>query len=148
MTRIASLLALVAALLPPTGALAQQARDFGDHVVHYNAFSADLLTPQIAQAYGITRSPSRAVLNVTVLKKETETPGTPVRAAVVARATNLVGQRREIPIREIREAGGAVYYLGEFGVRHMETWRFEVSIAVEGAQQPLVVRFSQQFYTE
>ena len=76
------------------------------------------------------------------------TPGTPVRAAVTAKATNLTGQRREIAVREIEETGGAIYYLGEFPVHNMETWRFEVAVAIEGETDPLQVRFTQQFYTE
>jgi len=144
-TRLLALLALV--LLAPTAG-AQQSQDFGDYVVHYNAFNANLITPDIARAYGIQRSSSRAVLNITVLKKVMDTPGTPVRAKVKAEATNLTGQLREIPVREIDEPGGAVYYLGEFPVHNLETWRFAVEVQVEGEPEPLLVRFNQQFYTE
>jgi hypothetical protein len=147
MKRFAILFSLLAAVLPAPGAHAQQSQDFGDYVVHYNAFNADLITPQIAQAYGIQRSPSRAVLNITVLRKVMDTPGTPVRATVDASATNLTGQRREIEVREIDDSG-AVYYIGEFPVHNLETWRFEVNVKVEGENEPLLVRFKQQFYTE
>ena len=148
MSRFVRLLALLAAVLTAPIAQAQQSQDFGDYVVHYNAFNAHLITAEIARAYDIQRSASRAVLNVTVLKKVMDTPGTPVRAQVTAAATNLTGQRREIAIREIAEPGGAIYYLGEFPVHNLETWRFELDVAVEGEDEPLRVRFRQQFYTE
>ncbi|MEJ2383369.1 MAG: DUF4426 domain-containing protein [Xanthomonadales bacterium] len=148
MKRIPSLLGLLAIILLAPAVQAQQSQDFGDYVVHYSAFNAHLITPEIARAYDIQRSSSRAVLNITVLKKVMDTPGTPVRATVKAEATNLTGQRREIAMREIDEPGGAVYHLGEFPVHNMETWRFQVDVKVEGEDEPLQVRFKQQFYTE
>jgi hypothetical protein len=128
--------------------LAQQSQDFGNYVVHYNALNTNLIPPQVAQAYGIKRSPNRALLNVTVLRKVMDTPGTPVRASVTGEATNLTGQMRELEIREIREPEGAVYYVADFPVHNMETYRFEVTVAIEGEQEPLLLRFMQQFYTE
>jgi len=142
-----SLLAL-AALSFTAAAPAQQSQDFGEYVVHYNALNTNLIPPEVAQAYGIVRSPSRALLNVTVLKKVMDTPGTPVSANVAASGTNLTGQRREIELREIKEPGGAVYYVGQFPVHNLETYQFAVTVAVEGEAQPLEVRFKQQFYTE
>ena len=44
---------------------AQQAQDFGDYVVHYNALNTNLIPPQVAQSYGIQRSPNRALINIT-----------------------------------------------------------------------------------
>ena len=148
MSRIARLLSLLVLVLMAPAAQAQQSQDFGNYVVHYNAFNAHLITPEIARAYGIQRSSNRALLNVTVLKKVMDTPGTPVGANVTASGTNLTGQRREIAVREIEETVGAFYYLGEFPIHNMETWRFEVAVAIEGETDPLQVRFTQQFYTE
>ena len=128
--------------------LAQQSQDFGNYVVHYNALNTNLIPPQVAQAYGIKRSPNRALLNVTVLKKVMDTPGTPVTASVTGSATNLTGQLRELEIREIRDPEGAVYYVADFPVHNLETYRFEVAVAIEGEEEPLLVRFTQQFYTE
>ena len=63
---------------------AQQAQDFGDYVVHYTALNTNFIPPQVAKGYGIHRSPSRALLNITVLKKVMDNPGTPVKAIVTA----------------------------------------------------------------
>ena len=127
---------------------AQQSQDFGEYVVHYNALNTNLIPPQVAQGYGIKRSSSRALLNVAVLKKVMDTPGTPVAASVSANGTNLTGQRRDIEIRKIEDTEGAIYYIGEFPVHNLETYRFNIQVAVEGEEEPLVVKFKQQFFTE
>jgi len=141
-------LLLLGILSYPLNSTAQQSQDFGEYVVHYNALNAHLIPPQVAQSYGIQRSSNRALLNVTVLKKVMDTPGTPVDAEVTASGKNLTGQNREIEIREIRDPEGAIYYIGEFTVHNMETYNFTVEVAVEGEAEPLVVKFRQQFYTE
>lgn len=148
MKQLTRALLLLGGLLFATGGMAQQSQDFGEYVVHYNALNTNMLPPQVAQAYGIKRSPSRALLNVTVLRKVMNTPGTPVNAEVKASGTNLTGQLREIPIREIRDPEGAIYYIGEFPVHNMETYQFSVNVQLEDEDEPLVVRFRQQFYTE
>jgi hypothetical protein len=148
MKYLPSILLLMGALAFSANGAAQQSQDFGDYVVHYNALNTNLIPPQVAQGYGITRSPNRALLNVTVLKKVMDTPGTPVKAAVTATGTNLTGQLREIEMREISDPQGAIYYIGEFPVHHLETYRFEVEVAVADASEPLMVVFRQQFYTE
>lgn len=148
MNQLLSILVLIGSLAFSANGAAQQSQDFGDYVVHYNALNTNLIPPQVAQGYGIKRSPSRALLNVAVLKKVMDTPGTPVQATVTASGTNLTGQLREIEIREIRDPEGAIYYLGELPVHNLETYRFEIAVAVEGENEPLMVVFSQQFYTE
>lgn len=132
----------------PLSAVAQQSQDFGDYVVHYNALNTNLIPPQVAKGYGIQRSSSRALLNVTVLKKVMDTPGTPVSAAVTATGINLTGQRREIDIRKIEDPENAIYYIGEFPVHNLETYNFTLQVSLEGEEEPLVVKFKQQFYTE
>lgn len=144
---ISSLILLVLLTLSGTSK-AQQSQDFGDYVVHYNALNTNFIPPQVAKGYGIRRSSSRALLNITVLKKVMDTPGTPVKANVTASGTNLTGQRREIDIREIKEAEGAIYYIGELPVHNLETYNFTVEVHPEGESETLIVKFRQQFYTE
>lgn len=143
-----SALLLTGLLALSLSAEAQQSQDFGDYVVHYNTLNTNLIPPQVAQGYGIKRSSSRVLLNVTILKKVMDTPGTPVNARVVASATNLTGQRRDIEIREIKDTEGAIYYLGEFPVHNMETFNFVVEATPQGEEEPLTVKFLKQFYTE
>ena len=129
-------------------AMAQQAQDFGEYVVHYNALNTNLITPKVAQGYDIRRSSSRALLNITVLKKVMNNPGTPTQAVVTASGRNLTGQTREVEIREISDTEGAIYYIGELSVRNMETFDFTINVKPEGSDQEFDVKFRQQFYTE
>ena len=148
MKKIVSILTLFGMLIYSVSSFAQQSQDFGDYVVHYNALNTNLIPPQVAQGYGIKRSSSRALLNVTVLRKVMNTPGTPVKAQVKAAGTNLTGQRRDIEIREISDQDEAVYYIGEFPVHNMESYQFTIEVTVDGESDPLMVKFRQQFYTE
>jgi len=134
---------LVSALMFSTPAIAQQAQVFGEYTVHYNALNTSQLTPQVAQTYGIQRSSSRAMLNITVLHNDQ-----PVNAAVTAGGKNLTGQLREIDMRRVEEGGDAIYYIGEFRVNNLETFDFTVNVSPEGSGENFEVRFRQQFYTE
>lgn len=129
-------------------AIAQQAQQFGEYLVHYNALSSSLITPEIARAYGIRRSDSRALINISVLKSVNDLPGIAVKARVAASGRNLTGQTRNIDMREINEGDGAIYYIGELSVRNMETFDFTVVVQPEGQDLPFNVKFRQQFFTE
>jgi uridine phosphorylase len=132
-----------------TNSPAQQSLDLGEYVVHYNALNSNLLPAQMTQAYGIQRSPNRAILIITALKKEeNDALGTPVHADVTASAVNLSGQRRDIKMREISDLSGAVYYIGVMTVYNLESFRFTVNLKIEGLEKLAVVQFSQQFFTE
>lgn len=140
--------ALLFALLPIGAgtALAENSKDFGEYVVHYNALGTDFLSPDVAKHYGVTRSKNRGMLNVTVLKKSMGLAGQPVKASVSARATNLNGQTKSLQIREIDEQS-AIYYIAEFPVVNQETLDFTVEVTPAG-DTPKVVTFRQQFFTE
>jgi hypothetical protein len=140
-------LALVAAL-SSFSASAQQAQTFDDYTIHYNALSSSLISPQVANAYGIRRSDSRALINVSVLKTVKDQPPMAVKAVVTASGRNLTGQTRVVEMREIDEGDDAVYYIGELSVRNMKTFDFTVLVTPEGQAKPFNVKFRQQFYTE
>ena len=140
-------LALVAAL-SSFSASAQQAQTFDDYTIHYNALNSSLISPQVANAYGIRRSDSRALINVSVLKTVKDQPPMAVKAVVTASGRNLTGQTRVVEMREINEGDDAVYYIGELSVRNMETFDFTVLVTPEGQAKPFNVKFRQQFYTE
>ena len=129
-------------------AIAQQAQEFGDYIVHYNALSSSLITPEVAKAYGIRRSDSRALMNISVLKNAEGQTAKAVKAKVTASGRNLTGQTRNVEMREIDDGDGAIYYIGELSVRNMETFDFTVVVLVEGQSEPFNVKFRQQFYTE
>lgn len=127
-------------------AIAEQSQDFGDYVVHFNAVTTDLLTPDMASHYNIQRSSNKALLNITVLKKVLGAAASPVEADVSASAVNLTDQYRKITMREVKEQG-AIYYLGTMSVDNQETYDFTVNVKPEDLERPFVVRFRQQFFT-
>jgi len=137
---------LMFSLLSAFSVQAENSEDFGDYVVHFNALPTDVLQPEIARDYHITRSQNRGMINITILKKVLGSPGQPVHAHVETSAKNLAGQARRVSMREIRE-GNAIYYIGEFSVANEETLKFEVNVRPEGLRDSFNVEFSQDFYT-
>jgi hypothetical protein len=148
MKTLFSLLFLTCILVLPADTEAQQSQEFGEFEVHYNALNTDLIPAQVAQAYRIKRSSSRALINITILRKTGEIQGTPVSARVKTNAANLTGQRRKIRMREIKEAEDAIYYIGELPIHNLETFYFTVEIQPEESTETFVLEFNQQFYTE
>lgn len=126
-------------------AMAERSVSFGDYTIHYNALPTEVLEPSVARAYGIVRSKTRALVNVSVLRKVMGTTGQPVRATVEANATNLNAQLRQIDLREIKDQG-AIYYIGEFNVADEEILNFEMEVRPEGQSEPYRVTFQQQFF--
>jgi len=135
-------------LFVSVSAVAQQQQTFGDYEVHYSAFSSSMLTADVARAYGIQRSDSRALVNITVLKRDSEGGTNAVKARVSASGRNLTGQTREIDMREINENNEAIYYIGELSVRNQEMFDFTVLATPEGMDKPLTLKFRQQFYSQ
>ena len=118
--------------------------DIGDHVVHFRALPTDQLPPDVAKAYGIDRSPERAMLNVSVLQ---EADNKAVTAEVTVNVVNLTGQLKNVAMRQIDE-GDAIYYIGETRVANRETLVFDISVKPEGVNVPSQVRFQRQFFTD
>jgi len=144
-SRLSFVLGLTLAFAPLM-AQAQNVVQRGDVIVHHSVVPTTMLAPEVATRNGITRSASRALLNVAVQRRGEEPLPQAISARVQASARNLTGQRQTIALREVRE-GEAIYYLGEVRVQHEETLDFEIEVLTEGSSAPIAVRFSQQFFT-
>ena len=128
-------------VLPAT----ESSKDFGDYVVYFNALSTDQLTPDIAREYGIVRSKSRAMLNVSIHRKLPSGLTEAVTGTVSASATNLNAQLETMTLREIRE-DTAVYYVGELGVMNGEVLIYTINATPAGSTDSFTVRFKKQFF--
>lgn len=131
------------AVLPGT----ETFKDFGDYTVHFNALVTNQLSPDIAREYGIVRSDSRIMLNVSILREQDVGMGTPVSGAVSASAINLNGQLRGMAMREIRE-GEAIYYIGELAITDAETLIFTIDVTPLNEASRFTVRFKKQFFVD
>jgi hypothetical protein len=127
-------------------ALAEQAEDFGSYKVHYSAINTSQLSPEVARAFGIQRSTSRALLNLAVLRRQEGGLDQPTQASIEVQAVNIAGQRRPIELREVREQE-AIYYIGTFRIANEERIRFSVTVKPEGEPgPPQEFQFQQQFF--
>lgn len=127
-------------------AMAEKSKEIGDFVVHYNALTTDFLTPETARAYGIKRSGNRAMVTISVVRKNMGLAIQPVKAEVSIRATNLNQQVKPIEVREIVEQG-AVYYIADFKFADGETVDFNVEVVPEGGPRG-TIQFRQQFFVD
>jgi len=127
----------------------QNYMDYGDYVVHVNALTTNQLPAQVAEVYGIVRSDSSAMLNVSVLKKDASQPSgnVAVVASVAVAAANLTGQLKTMELREVRE-GNSIYYIGDVSIDNQETLRFDIDVLPEGSDEELLLSFSRKFYTD
>ncbi len=113
------------------------------YTIHHNALTTDSLPPAVASSYQIRRSKNRALLNVSIIKDS----GEAVSAEVKATARNLMGQIRDIPVREIRE-GEAIYYIGDFLVANRENLTFDLKVQPAGSSEQYQASLTQEFYTD
>lgn len=147
---LGSVLALVF-LLAANNARAEQFSSFGDYVAYYNALTTDQIEPAVARPYGILRSKSRALVNISVQKKVMGIPGQAVTAKVVVSGTNLNAQLKQVDMRQIVSSGDeqskAIYYIGELPVANEETINFTVEVTPEGEAQSHTFKFREQFFT-
>ena len=130
-------------VLPAT----QSSQDFGEYVVFFNALNTDQLTPDIAREYGIVRSKSRAMLNVSIHRKGDNGSTEAVTGNVTASATNLNGQLKTMTLREVREEA-AIYYIGELAITDGEVLIYTVNAAPSSEDRPFTLRFKKQFFVE
>ena len=131
----------------PFNAFAEKSLNFGDYVVHFNAFRSDQLTPDIAKAYQLTRRNNRMVVNITVLKRTSEGKTLPTKANVTGFASNLTGQVKNLKFREIHD-GNAIYYLAQDQISNRETLKFDIKAVPEGETISAKIKFKQQFFTD
>ncbi len=130
----------------PTEPPEVSSKDFGDYVIHFNAISTELLQPDVARAYSITRSKNRAMLNVSIIRKVEGTLGVSVAGTVNARAINLTGQLKNLALRKITE-GDAIYYIGDISVANAETLVFNIEATPIDETTAYSIRFSRQFFS-
>lgn len=125
---------------------AESSKEFGDYVVHYNAFRSDTISPEVAKQYGLTRANNRVLINIAVLKKVMNTTGKPTASKVTGHASNLTGQLKQLEFKEIKE-DNAIYYLAETKISDGEFLKFDLKIMPEGETRAARLHFDKRFFT-
>ena len=115
-----------------------------DYQVFYNAFPSTFLTPEVAKNYQIERSANRGLFNISIRKKNNDT-SKPAKAKLIVSAKNLIGQEKSVDVKEIIEAGEAIYYIGSFSVSEEEVIHFNIDVIPENSQTSLNVKFTHEF---
>jgi hypothetical protein len=118
--------------------------DFGDLELHYNAVRTDQITPEVARAYGIERSPNRVLLNVAMLQKTPGNPAVPVDGTVTVDTHNLNGQLKSVTMRRVQE-GPAIYFIGEVGISGDEILVFNIDATPATGGGRHEVQFKREF---
>lgn len=142
---VRALLSVTVLFLISAGVHAEQFKEVGNYVVHYNTINTSFLSADVARKYDIQRSNRRAMVNIAVQKKAQGPAATPVHAAIKVTATNLNGQLRQVDMRAL-EDGDAVYYIGELGIENEEVLNFHVEVKPEGASDAFDFTFQEQFF--
>lgn len=130
--------------IPKAEAAGETSKDIGDFVVHFSAQATDQLSTDIARAYNIVRSKDRAMLTVSIVRKD---DARSVPATVTVKTVNLTGQLKTVTMRRVDEQD-AIYYIGETSVANRETLIFDIAVTPEGASSPSEMRFKREFYTD
>jgi len=125
---------------------AENSKEFGDYVVHYNAFRSDTISPEVAKQYGLSRANNRVLINIAVLQKVLNTTGKPTPSVITGHASNLTGQLKKLEFKEITE-GNAIYYLAETKISDGEFLKFDLKIIPEGSKTATKLNFSKRFFT-
>ena len=86
-------------------------------------------------------------VNLVILKQSPEGgEPNPVHGNVSVSAANLTGQLKNVDLKEIDD-GTSIYYLGIVSVDDRETINFDFDVVPEDEIEPLLIRYSYQFYT-
>lgn len=114
----------------------------GEWTLYYHAYPSADLEPAMAQAYGVTPRPRRALVSVSLTRAGD--PRAAADATVEITARTLLGQARRVETRSIASEG-VVSWLGELDAGQREQLVFTVRAQPPGAAAPLIAEFRREF---
>ncbi|MEJ2914048.1 DUF4426 domain-containing protein [Pseudoalteromonas sp. C12FD-1] len=120
-----------------------QYKELGPWQVHYIAFPSTFIQPQIAKTYGLERSGYKGIVNISVLKNNSDKTAQTVKLSGIAK--NLLGNKQTLTFKEVKE-GDSIYYLAQVNYTNEEILRFEIEIQQSNQFQKL--QFQQKFYVD
>lgn len=124
-----------------------ESQAFGEYTVHYSVFNSTFIKPDIAEAYGLIRARDRALINVSVTRRNGDSNTLGLPADIRGQASNLLQQQQPLNFKEISD-GQATYYIAALRHSHEETFNFTLQIQLAPDQAPWQVRFSRTLYVD
>lgn len=114
--------------------------------IFFSTFNSSLVLPEIAKPYGIVRSKSKALVNISVLKKNYEGKSVAVKAVVSGQSYDLI-LTKALDFFEVREQH-SVYYLAQFEIEHKIPFYFTVNVLPEGEKKAIKVQFKKILWVD
>ncbi|QTH63952.1 DUF4426 domain-containing protein [Psychrosphaera ytuae] len=121
---------------------AEQKFTKGSWDIHYIAFPSTFVKPETASQYNLQRSRYMAVVNISVLDKDSQEAQF---VNVSGKAKNLLGQTKQLTFTRVTE-GKAVYYLAQLQYRNEEIFNFEIDI--QQGNRSETIKFNKKFYAD
>jgi hypothetical protein len=141
--RLACALAALCLLGTPAAARAQaHERHAGPYTLRASTVGSESISAQTAKAHGIERSPSRALINVTLMRN-----GKTVPARLTVHARNLAGMSRPIDMRPT-PANGYISYDGVYEFVNGEVLDFTIRAQPEGRDQAVTLGFRDRMWRQ
>ena len=123
--------------------LAEQKFVKGNWDVHYIAFPATFIEPEVAKNYQLIRSKYKGIVNISVLDNQNKMKAQ--NTFVSGTAKNLLGQSQKLTFKKVEE-GESIYYLSQLDYNNEEIYNFVVNIQLGDRVE--TIKFSQKFYVD
>lgn len=128
-------------------AIAEQSIQYKDYTIHYNAFNSTVIDANAAKKYQLTRSKFIGMVNIAVIKNNSDGTQSAVKSFNQGTVANLIQQQQALKFTTISE-GKAIYYIASFKFADKEHMNFEIAVQPDPNQPAKVITFNQQFYVD
>ena len=142
-----TLLSLLIFALVSSNAIAEQVLENDQYLIHYNAFNSTVIDTEAAKKNNLIRSKYSAMINIAVLKKNTDGTTSAIKSFNSGTVENLLRQQQQLTFQTIDE-GKAIYYIASFSFADQEVMNFTVQVQPDPNQSPITLTLSQKFYVD
>jgi hypothetical protein len=130
-----------------TLSVAEQKIETIHYIVHYNAFNSTAIDSEAAKKNQLIRSKYTAMLNLSILKKESDGTTLAVKSFNAGTVENLLGQQQTLKFKTIDE-GQAIYYIASFRFADQEQMNFSITVQPDPNIDPINIKLSQKFFAD
>lgn len=114
--------------------------------VHYSVFNSSFVSEKVAKAYGLVRGKDKAIVNIAILKKQSDGSMKNIEAKVTGYHSDLI-HKKTLSFKKIQEEH-AIYYLAQVAFNHKEKIYFKIDAAVDGRATPIHLDFQKTLYVD